>query len=256
MKLKNLEKHWDAFGRINPMGAILTENRLAVPWDRQWDAKAFFETGVREIDHVMEYAATLPVNFARQRALDFGCGIGRLTQGLAAHFSEIHGVDIAPSMIKAASQFNCYGERCHYHLNPASDLRLFPDDHFGFIYSNIVLQHMEPRYSQKYIQEFIRVLVRGGLLVFQLPSELVKPSAAKKLIRFCVPPELLYRYRNAKGCLIDFFRKKPRMELYGVSKVEIVRLVENAQGKIVDIQLDHRDTAEERWKHYQYSVTK
>ena len=95
MKLKKLQNHWDAFGRVNPMGAILTENSLAVPWDRQWDAKAFFQTGVTEIDHVVEYAATLPVSFARQRALDFGCGIGRLTQALASHFSEVHGVDIA-----------------------------------------------------------------------------------------------------------------------------------------------------------------
>ena len=204
----------------------------------------------------MKYAATLPVGFARRRALDFGCGIGRLTQALAAHFSEIHGVDIAPSMIRAAQRFNCYGERCHYDLNPEGDLRLFPDDYFDFIYSNIVLQHMEPRYSQKYIQEFIRVLVPGGLLVFSLPGEVVKPSAAKKLIRVCVPPELLHRYRNAKWYLIDLFRKKPRMELYGISKVEVVRLVENAQGKIVEIQLDHRDTAEEDWNHYQYSVTK
>jgi ubiquinone/menaquinone biosynthesis C-methylase UbiE len=256
MKLKDLQKHWDAFGRINPMGAILTENSQAVPWDREWNAKAFFQTGVTEIDRVMDYTATLPVNFARERALDFGCGIGRLTQALAAHFSEVHGIDIAPSMIQAARKFNCYGERCHYHLNPASDLRLFPDDHFEFIYSNIVLQHMEPCYSRKYIQEFIRILVPGGLLVFQLPSELVKLSAAKKLIRFCVPPKLLYLYRNAKWCLIDFSRKKPRMELYGINKSEVVHLVENAQGKIEDIQVDNRDTAEEHWNHYQYSVTK
>ena len=60
-----------------------------------WDAKDFFQTGVTEIDRVMEYAATLPVSFARHRALDFGCGIGRLTQALASHFSEVHGVDIA-----------------------------------------------------------------------------------------------------------------------------------------------------------------
>jgi SAM-dependent methyltransferase len=256
MKLKDLQKHWDAFGRMNPMGAILTDNRLAVPWDCQWDAKTFFQTGVTEINRVMEYAATLPVSFARSRALDFGCGVGRLTQALGAHFSEIHGVDIAPSMIKTANQFNCYGDRCRYDINPAGDLRLFSDDHFDFIYSNIALQHIEPRYSRIYIQEFIRVLIPGGLLVFQMPSELVKLSAVKKLIRFCVPPQLLYHYRNAKWCFIDLVRRKPRMELFGIRKVEIIRLVEEAGGKIVDIQLDNRDTAEENWNHYQYSVSK
>jgi len=42
VKLEDLQKHWNLFGQAHPMGAILTDNGLAVPWDRQWDAKAFF----------------------------------------------------------------------------------------------------------------------------------------------------------------------------------------------------------------------
>lgn len=256
VNLKNLQNHWDAFGRSNAMGAILTDDSLAVPWHRQWDAGAFFQTGVAEIDGLMEYAATVPARFGRRRALDFGCGIGRLSQALAAHFSEVHGVDIAPSMIESARRFNRHGDSCHYHLNPACDLELFPDNHFDFTYSNIVLQHMEPRYSRKYIQEFIRTLVPGGLIVFQLPGEVVKASALRRLIRSRAPSDLLYRYRNAKGRLIDYFRGEPRIEMYGIDKPEIVRLIEDANGAVLDIQLQRDETASERWDHYQYCVTK
>jgi SAM-dependent methyltransferase len=56
-------------------------------------------------------------------------------------------------------------------VNPADDLRLFPDNSFDLVYSNIVLQHMEPRYSESYIGEFIRVLKPGGMTYFQLPAE-------------------------------------------------------------------------------------
>ena len=42
-----------------------------------------------------------------------------------------------------------------------------------FIYSRIVLQHVNSRYAvRSYLSEFARVLAPGGLLVFQLPSHI------------------------------------------------------------------------------------
>src|SRR5207248_4370527 len=64
-------------------------------------------------------------------------------------------------------------QRCHFVVNPANDLTLFPDDSFDLIYSSLVLQHMRPEYSLNYIKEFLRVLAPGGLLVFQIPSRLI-----------------------------------------------------------------------------------
>ena len=45
------------------------------------------------------------------------------------------------------------------------------------VYSNIVLQHIHPHYSKQYLKEFLRVLKPGGMLVFQLPSEVVPAEA-------------------------------------------------------------------------------
>ena len=36
----------------------------------------------------------------RSRSLDFGCGIGRLTQAMAEFFEVCDGVDISPTMIR------------------------------------------------------------------------------------------------------------------------------------------------------------
>lgn len=52
----------------------------------------------------------------------------------------------------------------------APDLARFPDGTFTFIYSTLVLQHMEPQFSKGYIREFVRVLAPGGVLAFQLPA--------------------------------------------------------------------------------------
>jgi ubiquinone/menaquinone biosynthesis C-methylase UbiE len=114
---------------------------------------------------------SLGQGFPRGRALDFGCGVGRLTQPLADHYEEVVGVDIAPSMIELAENLNRRGDRCSYVLNESDDLRAFCDSGFDLIYSNITLQHMEPRYAFRYIKEFLRVLSGDGLLVFYMTSE-------------------------------------------------------------------------------------
>lgn len=107
----------------------------------------------------------------RQSALDFGCGVGRLTQALCEHFFSCQGVDIAPSMIEQANRLNQHGHRCRYAVNDADNLGQFDDRSFDFVYSNIVLQHIRPDYTINYIKEFARVLANDGVCVFQVPSE-------------------------------------------------------------------------------------
>src|SRR5438105_11020119 len=152
MTLEQLQRHWNAFGVSDPFWAILSD-----PAKRHggWDTSEFFQTGADWIANVIRYVDSLGVQLGRRRALDFGCGAGRLTQALCDHFDRCDGIDIAASMLELAEQFNRHGERCQYHLNSANDLRLFPDGSFDFVYSLIVLQHMEPQYSKRYIGEFL-----------------------------------------------------------------------------------------------------
>ena len=167
MELKELRRNWNAFGETDPLGAILT---VPSKMGSRWDEGEFFQKGIDEIAEVMDYVATIRPELRRGEALDFGCGVGRLTQALALHFERCCGVDIAPSMNELANRYNKHGRRCRYFLNEVDDLRLFEDGRFDFIYSNIVLQHMNPEYATRYIREFIRILAPGGLIVFQLPS--------------------------------------------------------------------------------------
>lgn len=167
MRFPALRRHWERLGRRDPYWAVLTD-----PHKRGggWDVSEFFRSGVDEIDAALERAGTLGLAVPRRRALDFGCGAGRLTQAMAPHFARCDGVDISESMLALARRHNRHPDRCTYHLNAAPDLALFEDRSFDFVYSTLVLQHMEPRYSTRYMRELVRVLAPGGLLVFQLPS--------------------------------------------------------------------------------------
>jgi SAM-dependent methyltransferase len=191
MKIKELQKNWDALGNIDAFGNILTDPAKK----GKWKEEEFFKNGEEEISALMQYIDLLGVDLRRKRALDFGCGVGRLSQALCRYFDECCGVDIAPSMIARAKRYNRFGDRCRYYLNDRDDLKLFGDNSFDFVYSNIVLQHMRPEYSKKYIEEFIRVVAPGGLVIFQIPSERTSdrpsPQTAKAL------PESGFRARIA-----------------------------------------------------------
>jgi ubiquinone/menaquinone biosynthesis C-methylase UbiE len=104
------------------------------------------------------------------RALDFGCGVGRLTQALAEYFSEVVGLDISAPMVERAREYNRHGDRCTYRVNLVDDLSQLDSASFDFVYSDKVLQHMHPSISSRYIGEFFRILKPGGVALFQIPS--------------------------------------------------------------------------------------
>jgi SAM-dependent methyltransferase len=169
MRLEQLQENWDLFGKKDPLWAILTDPHHR---DQKWELAKFFESGENEIAGILQHAESLNFSFERRTALDFGCGVGRLTQALCNHFDSCCGVDIAPSMIDLARRYNQHGERCKYYVNDTDNLLLFEENKFDLICSIIVLQHMQPHYSKNYISEFLRVLKPGGLLVFQISSEI------------------------------------------------------------------------------------
>ena len=169
MDLDHLQANWNTFGRVDPLWAILTDPTKK---GNRWEVEAFFRTGERESEDIVTDARALgrPRRFVT--ALDFGCGIGRVTQALADHFDRCVGVDISPSMIARANQHNRHAtSRCRYQVNATDDLALFADAEFDLIYASRVLQHIEPRYTRNYLAEFIRVLRPGGLVIVDLPSE-------------------------------------------------------------------------------------
>ena len=132
--------------------------------------RGILQYGATEIDDLMKHIDSLHINIARDNAMDFGCGVGRVSQALAEYFNCVRGVDIAPTMIELARKYNRYPEKCKFYLNETDDLKAFEDSSFNLVYSNITLQHMKKKYVMRYIREFLRVIAGGGIIVFQLPS--------------------------------------------------------------------------------------
>ena len=232
MRLTEVQQYWDRQAHSDPMWAILTDPAKA---GGRWDADEFFATGTREVGVVMQQAAAWGAPALRRTALDFGCGIGRLSQALAEHFDQVYGVDISPKMIELAREYNRKGARVEYVCNPGGDLSRFADGSIDMIYSWITLQHVRPRYARRYMREFLRVLAPGGLLLFQYPSKPI--SLGVRLARWTA---LLSRPRP--------------MYMNGMDREEVVSLLERGGGRVLNIEQD--DESIPGYHSFCYAVTR
>jgi len=160
-------EQWERLGEIDPYWAVLANpDKIG----NLWKAEEFFITGEQEIGHFLSKSNTYGFEITFDTALDFGCGVGRLSRALAKRFRKVTAVDISSSMLKEARNANNHIENIEFLHCTSEGLPLIPDCSIDFLYSNLVLQHMPRNRQVITIKEFCRVLRPGGVLIFQTPS--------------------------------------------------------------------------------------
>ena len=133
---------------------------------REQDDEEFFSTA-RDI--VRDLEGDLKRLRGRDAALEIGCGPGRLMRPMSRNFREIHGVDVSDEMVRLAAQRLRGTPNAHPHHSSGSDLAMFPDETFDFVYSYAVFQHIPSREVVfNYLREARRVLKVGGILRCQV----------------------------------------------------------------------------------------
>jgi SAM-dependent methyltransferase len=138
---------------------------------RDQDDNEFLCTAADVIRDLEGELKRLPVGIPveARRALEIGCGPGRLMRPMSRHFGEIHGVDVSDEMI-AQAKLKLRGiPHAYAHHASGSDLALFPDDYFDFVYSYAVFQHIpSAEVVFSYLRETMRVLKPGGFARLQI----------------------------------------------------------------------------------------
>lgn len=173
MDFDQLQQDWEGLAVDDPLWAVLTHPDRR---GRRWDPDEFFATGTDEVAAVVDRVRRLCPRLWPGRALDFGCGVGRLTRPLADHFDEVVGVDIAPTMVDLARRYHADRPSCRFEVNPAEDLARFPSGTFDLVLSLIVLQHVPPATAVGYLRELGRLVAPGGVLAVQVPARPVDPA--------------------------------------------------------------------------------
>lgn len=207
--LEDIRDGWNHAAIQNAMGNIVTTRT-------DWDADEFFQTGRDEIAACLEHLDELGLRGKRRlRALDFGCGVGRLTVALADHYDRVLGVDIAPNMVALARG------RLGVSYRSLDSLESLDDGTFDLIYTNITLQHMPQHLQILNIREFVRVLHPDGLAVFEIPEG------------------------------PDYQHPENHLSMYSLYREVVERAVKFAGGEVVDVEIPWHGSA---WIQYRYTV--
>ncbi len=260
LNVRDMQRNWNGMAKSDPYWAVLTDDAKR---GGKWSVEEFFSTGRTEIQALLDYAAGLKVDINHGLALDFGCGVGRLTQALADHFAKAIGVDISEGMVEQARSLNKKGERCEFRVNAASDLSQFDSGVFDFVYSSITLQHIDPIYSRTYLAEFIRILKPGGVLIFQLPSHRSseqpadrKPSSHGSVLSrlYWGFVEILHTLRLRKNYRELIRKEEPIIPMHGIVRSDVESLINSAGADIVEVKPD--SSAGPQWISFRYCVIK
>ena len=185
--LAAVQEVWESQARADPLWAVLSEPERT---GRRWEVSEFLATGEEHVARTLaryeELGGELP---DRDLAIDFGSGVGRLTQPLARRFDRVIGVDISPTMTAVADRLNRYGDRVTYRVNDQPDLSFVADGSVSLVSTHITLQHIPSRVADLYLREFLRVIKPGGGIVFQLPSHYADSYLPADRDDQPVPPE-------------------------------------------------------------------
>jgi ubiquinone/menaquinone biosynthesis C-methylase UbiE len=234
-ELARLSRDWTKLGLDDPLWAVCVDR------DRRggrWDVAEFMASGRAEIAAALDRLDQLGIYPARSAALDFGCGVGRLTAALSDYFDSVTGVDISLSMLDTAAALLAGQPGCRVLHNASPDLRIFPDASFDLVYSSLVLQHMPRALACAYLTEFVRVTRPGGAVVILVP-ESHKPTPGGAV--YALTPRCFTGVIQRK-----IFRYPAPMQMTTLPARRVRREVERCGARLVTS--DPRSGVGEHWR--------
>lgn len=221
---------WEEWGALDPLWANLTEPGTQ---HGAWDLNDFWRLGREEIATVMAIAERVGRPAQRREALDFGCGAGRLTRALCAHFDRTTGVDVAHSMVELARDLNG-GLPCRFLWSGDGSLAQLPERSVDLVYSSLVLQHLSDVSAVRAaIADLARLVRSSGLLSFQLPTS-VPPATMKDRIAMRTRVYAALRRMRLPGPVLYRWGLRPAMRMTAMPGHEVIRHLESIGFEVLE----------------------
>lgn len=207
-----------------------TSNRKLLSSDER---RVFFNSGehfIRLCEGICTEFLKRPISQAT--ALDFGCGVGRLSVHAAKRFKNVVSVDFSRNHLNELSRnidefFPDLKLRVKtYEISGLADMENLPKT--DFVYSLIVLQHNTPPVMARLLQRLLVSLKRKGVAAIQVPlyipyyvfsstNYLADPKAGSAMEMHILPKENMRDIAKSAGCtMVDSFgmgSSKPYSEL-------------------------------------------
>lgn len=221
---RDTDADWRELGQTQPFWGVLTHPDYRTENLTSANIEAFYESGRQYIAEIVRQFERLTGGRPGGRALDFGCGTGRLTEAMGA-YAQATGFDISPGMLEQARK---RGGRADY-------VAAMPDGPFDWINSFIVLQHIAPTRGMALIEQLLSRLAPGGLLSLQLTvwrEPRLEPARARGWRKLAAPLlERLQTARLRRGVILMYdYDLSAVMRLLNQAGIEEVTMVSTDHG--------------------------
>ena len=155
------DKAWEKFGREEPYFGVLAEERFTagkIAGNRDY----FFASGRWTVSQVIKRFEKHFGSLGDERALDHGCGVGRLSLPLAERFHEVVALDVSRSMLAEADANAIRFGATNVRFVPADDALSEAPGEFDFVNSYMTLQHIRVRRGLRILSRLISKVRPGG----------------------------------------------------------------------------------------------
>lgn len=155
------DRDWNEWGARDAYYGVLGVPQFhATSIDQHRDA--FFATGEVAVQRILDDMRHGFGQGLHARALDFGCGVGRLTLPLSRRFEHVTAVDVASTMRTTAADNARIAGRGNITFHESTVPLLYAPERFDFILSCIVLQHIPVADGMKILDNLLRLLAPKG----------------------------------------------------------------------------------------------
>jgi SAM-dependent methyltransferase len=159
---------WEEWGRREPYFGVITDPKFRSGEITDQTRLEFFESGRWHVNYVMQTIRKyVDAGFEPKRALDFGCGVGRLLIPFAGVARQVFGLDVSPSMLQEARR-NCEVHGItNAHFLQSDDALSALTGGFDLIHSCIVFQHIPVERGGSIFSRLLKHLRPGGIGALQ-----------------------------------------------------------------------------------------
>lgn len=144
--MKDTDTDWKEYGDFEPYYGVLTHDRFLRKNLTDEVLEEFWDTGRLFINQAWAEVQRIFGERHPKSAIDFGCGVGRLTRAIAEIAEAVTGVDVSPGMIEEG--------RSRALSNMSFETQI-PDGPFDWINSYIVFQHIPPSRGYELLEQLL-----------------------------------------------------------------------------------------------------
>jgi ubiquinone/menaquinone biosynthesis C-methylase UbiE len=175
-----LERTWRPYGVADPYYAVLAEDRYRKNRFDDTARREFFKSGEEHIAWVLSnIRRSIDPEFTPTKALDFGCGVGRLVLPLSRIAREVVGADVSPTMLAEAQRNVDEAGASNVKLVLSDDSLQSHGTGFDLVHSYIVIQHIPPERGEAIFMGLADKLKPGGVGALHVTYAREAPTVRK-----------------------------------------------------------------------------